>query len=176
MAFTKEMKSHLENSGWFSGRVNNEYNDFMDKYDYPDFIKEFIKEYGGLKVEELLSIEKDSNVVNRISLNPLDSDGMGSDSVSQDWANDLGRKLYVIGLYSPENYDIAVDEMGAVYFLGEYCWCLGKDLFEGLESIIRIDQWSSLELDPEDTSKGIWKNIKGEIVNFDDYKFDYKFF
>lgn len=98
---------------------------------------------------------------------------MDSDSASVDWSQALGRTLYVIGLYSPENFDIAVDENGAVYFLGEYLWCVGKNLYKGLEAIIRIDQWSQIQFNDEDN---YWVNPKGEKVDFNTYEFKYKYF
>ncbi|WP_281979504.1 SUKH-3 domain-containing protein [Tenacibaculum mesophilum] len=175
MSFTQEMQNHLKEFGWYPNRKIDTYDDFMEKYNYPEFIREFIREYGGLKILELLE-KSDTSVVNKTSLNPLDSDGMGADSVAEDYASDLGRKLYVIGLYRPENFDIAVDENGAVYFLGEYCQCVGKNLYEGLESIIRIDQWSQLELYAKDTTSGKWQDIRGEFVDFESYEFKYKKF
>ncbi|VXB82983.1 hypothetical protein FLAVO9AF_290094 [Flavobacterium sp. 9AF] len=175
MSFTKEMENHLKTMGWYPNRKITTYDEFMERYNYPEFIREFIREYGGLKILELLD-KKDSNVVNRTSLNPLDSDGMDSDSVAEDWATDLGRKLYVIGLYSPENFDIAVDANGAVYFLGQDCYCLGKNIYQGLESIIRIDQWSSIQLDATDPTSGLWYISKDKTVDFDTYEFKYRTF
>ena len=174
MNFTKEMENHLKSMGWFPSRKITTYDEFMEKYNYPEFVRKFIREFGGLKILEFLE-KKDSNVINRISLNPLDSDGMGPDSVAEDWSNDIGRKLYVVGLYSPENFDIAVDANGAVYFLGEDCYCLGKNIYQGLESIIRIDQWSSIQLDAQDSTSGIWYASKGQI-DFDTYEFKYRTF
>ncbi|MCO6161664.1 SUKH-3 domain-containing protein [Flavobacterium sp. NRK F7] len=175
MSFTKEMENHLKTMGWDPNRKITTYDEFMERYNYPEFIREFIRTYGGLKILELLEKE-DSNVVNRTSLNPLDSDGMGANSVAEDWATDLGRKLYVIGLYSPENFDIAVDANGAVYFLGQDCYCLGKNIFKGLESIIRIDQWSSIQLDAKDPTSGLWYISKDKAVDFDTYEFKYRTF
>lgn len=175
MSFTEEMQNHLKEFGWYLNRKIDTYDDFMEQYNYPEFIRDFVRKYGGLKVLELVE-KNNTRVVNRTLLNPLESDGMGADSVAEDYASDLGRKLFVIGLYRPENFDIAVDENGAVYFLGEYCQCVGKNLYEGLESIIRIDQWSQLELYAKDTSSGKWQDIKGEFIDFQTYRFKYKKF
>ncbi|MDI9310647.1 MAG: SUKH-3 domain-containing protein [Limnohabitans sp.] len=178
MSFTKEMESHLKTMGWFLNRKISTYDEFMEKYNYPEFIREFIREYGGLKIKTLNKLQNDSILKEmfRISMNPLDSDGMEPDSVAEDWSNDIGRKLYVIGLYSPENFDIAVDGNGAVYFLGQDCYCLGKNIYQGLESIIRIDQWSSVQLDPQDSTSGVWYTSKGEGLDLDNYEFKYRTF
>jgi hypothetical protein len=176
MSFSKELKDHLYKMGWKEGEKTSQYDAFMKQYDYPQFIREFIRNYGGLKIKTLNPLH-DSRLKDRdrTFLNPFDSDGMDADSVAADYASDLGRKLYVLGLYSPENFDIVADENGAVYFLGEYCYCVGKDLYEGLESIIRIDN-VSLELDPVNTASGIWRDISGKKVNFENYQFKYNDF
>lgn len=175
MSFTKQMENHLKTMGWYPNRKITTYDEFMEKYNYPEFIREFIREYGGLKILELLD-KKDSTVVNRTSLNPLDSDGMEADSVAQDWSNDIGRKLYVIGLYSPENFDIAVDANGAVYFLGQECQCISNNIFKGIEAIIRIDVGGGIELDPKDSTSGKWFDWHGNLVDFDSYEFKYRTF
>lgn len=178
MSFTNELENHLKKMGWYQGRNVTDYDVFMEQYDYPEFIKTFLREFGGLKIKDLnpqYDIEKFKKM-DRTFINPLLSDGMDSDSVAEDWSRDLGRELYVIGLYLPENYDIAVDENGAVYLLGEYCQCVGKDIYKGLESIIRIDQWSQLEVDATDTASGKWLDVRGKEIDFDDYEFQYKLF
>lgn len=176
MSFTKELEEHIEKQGWFKGRKTNKFDAFMEQYNYPEFIRDFIREYGGLKLIDLKP-KHDINHLKtmfRTNINPLMADGMDADSVAEDYASQLGRKLYVIGLYLPENFDIAVDEHGAVYFLGEYCYCLSKNLYEGLECIIRMYN-VSLELDPEDIRSKIWRDFDGKIVDFDSYEFEYDF-
>lgn len=172
------MENHLKTMGWYPNRKITTYDEFMEKYNYPEFIREFIRGYGGLKLKTLNKLQGDGILkeMYRVSLNPLDSDGMDSDSVAEDWATDLGRKLYVIGLYSPENFDIAVDANGAVYFLGQDCYCLGKNIYQGLESIIRIDQWSSIQLDATDPTSGLWYISKDKTVDFDSYEFKHRTF
>lgn len=101
---------------------------------------------------------------------------MDADSVAKDWESDIDRELYVIGLYSPENFDIAVDGNGAVYFLGEYCYCIGRNIYQGVEAIIRIDFGSQLSTDQPDTANGKWFDIKGKEVDFTSYIFKYKTF
>ncbi|WBX76601.1 SUKH-3 domain-containing protein [Tenacibaculum ovolyticum] len=169
------MQNHLKQFGWYPNRKINDYDDFMERYHYPEFIREFMREFGGLKVLELLE-KNETKVINRTSLNPLDSDGMDEDSVAKDWSDDFGGKLYVVGLYSPENFDIAVDENGAVYFLGEYCQCLSNDLYRGIEAIIRIDVGGGIELDPKDTTSGKWYDWSGNLVDFHSYDFTYRKF
>ncbi|WP_431166068.1 SUKH-3 domain-containing protein [Tenacibaculum halocynthiae] len=177
MSFTEKMKNHLTEFGWSESRKINDYDVFMDKYNYPDFIKEFLREFGGIKLKTLNPIEKNKlNDRLRINLNPLDSDGMGKDSVAQDWSSDIGRKLYVVGLYSPENFDIAVDENGAVYFLGEYCQCLSNDLYKGIEAIVRVDVGGGIELNPKDTTSGKWYDWSGNLINFESHKYKYNKF
>ncbi len=175
MSFTKELQDHFKKMGWSKGRRVKEYDSFMEEYNYPEFIRAFIREYGGINVLELIDERFKQSVVNNASLNPLDSGGMDVDSVAVDWSKDLGRKLYVIGLYSPETFDIAADENGAVYFLGEYLLCVGKGLYRGVESIIRYDN-KSLELDPKDPTSGIWRDVHANIVDFNTYEFKYDTF
>ncbi|MEP0263114.1 SUKH-3 domain-containing protein [Dokdonia sp.] len=172
--FTEELQNHLKEMGWEKGRKKEQFDAFMEQHNYPESIREFIREYGGLLITELIDEKYKQNVINKISLNPLDSDGMNADSVAKDWASDLDRELYVIGLYSPENFDIAVDENGAVYFLGEYCYCISSNIYQGVEAIIRIDFGSQLSTDQPDTTNGKWFDIKGKEVDFASYVFKYK--
>ncbi len=112
MEFTKELQEHLYKMGWTSNRKITAYDSYMEQYNYP----EFIREYGNLKIKDL-NIEGHLKDRLRTSFNPLDSDGMDTNSVAKDYAIDIGRKLYVLGLYSPENFDIAADENGGTLML-----------------------------------------------------------
>jgi hypothetical protein len=174
MSFTAEMKEHIKKFGWNPKRQIDLFDDFMLKYNYPDFIISFLQRFGDLKIHKLQ--DTNSGIINTTIINPFKSDGMDADSVSYEYSSDLNQKLYVIGVYLPENFEIAVDVNGAVYLLGEYCWCMGKDIFQGIESIVRVDQWSSLELNPKNTASGIWYDIHGKMIDFEEYVFDYRTF
>lgn len=159
--------------GWEENRRTNKFDAFMENNNYPEFIREFVREFGGLQVKDL---DKEGHLKDRYrtNLDLFESDGMGADSVAEDWSLDLGRKLYVVGLYSPENFDIAIDENGAVYFLGQELWCVGKNLYEGIESIIRFDNSATIQLNPKDNYKSnIWNSRIGEVVDFEAYEFKY---
>ena len=147
----------------------------MEEHNYPLFVRQFVQEYGGIKFQKQFSkLEKDK--INVIEFNPLIAGGY--DGVLQGYAEDLGRALYPIGIYEPEGDDIAVDDNGYVYLVGEYCLCAGSNLFKGIESIIRVDQRNMLAIDESIEDEIVWTEYKdGQNfpVDLETHEFKYDF-
>lgn len=175
MSFSEEIKVHLKNMGWYKGRKDNSQIDYMNENNYPEFIKQFIIEYGNLEIKDYR--ERNEEVVdNVLSLNILKSEGING--VTGDYSEFFNRKLYPIGYFLPESYDVSIDERGYVYLIGEYCYCCGNEIFKGIENIIRMDSFNSLELDPNEENDEVWleyENGKNKIVDIESYNFKYNY-
>lgn len=175
MNFTEELQNHLKISGWFKGRRITKYDAHMEYHNYPEFIREFIREFGDLRIK-MLKPRSNSDLKDYIRANIDPSKlQMGEDTALSEWEEDIGRKLYGIGRYSPETFDIVFDEKGYVYFIWEYCVCVGKNIYDGIEGVIRGDTGGGMELDGSDPSSGIWYDFVGEIVDFDTHEIKYRF-
>lgn len=168
--FSKELQDHLKKIGWKPNANIDIYNEYMDKYDYPDFVKEFMSEYGSLRITDLT--KGLSPVTYIVDLDLFHSEKM--DGIADTYSKILDEILYPIGVYKPLSYDIAVDRNGGVYILAEYCYCYGKNLYEGIESLVRCNNKFSLELDPSNPESKKWRSMDG-FVDFDSYEFEYPF-
>lgn len=177
MSFSKELQKHLKNHGWKSNRKDFTNKAYMETCNYPQFIQDFMFEYGKLKISDYTpEIPVKSEVTNYINFDISMTEGING--ISEGYAEQLGRKLYPIAHFTPESYDVSIDENGYVYLLGEYCFCCGKELYKGLENIIRMRVFDTLELDPANDIDEIWleyKNEKNTVVGLDTYKFRYNF-
>jgi len=174
MSFTQQLKQHLTNAGWNSNRKTTAFDSFMEEHNYPDFIRNFVRNYGDLQFRKLGAKEDDQR--NWIDLNPKEADGY--DGVLTGYVQDMGRSLYPVGYYKPEGMDIAVDDNGYVYLIGEYILCAGDDIYKGIEQIIRVDQRHMLSLDESNDTEIVWrefKNGKHQIVDLETYEFNYDF-
>jgi hypothetical protein len=173
MNFSKELQKHLKNQGWNPNRRDFTNKSYMDEHNYPQFIQDFMQEYGGLIINDFTpEIPVKSEVINSVSFHISNTEEI--EGISEAYAEQFGRKLYPIAHFTPESNDISVDENGYVYLLGEYCYCCGKDLYKGLENIIRMKVFDTLELDPRNDNDEIWlqyKNGVNTIVNLETYSF-----
>ncbi|MFN8315209.1 MAG: SUKH-3 domain-containing protein [Chitinophagales bacterium] len=158
MEFSDKAKELLRFMGWESGRDVTLEELKLPYNDYPSFAIEFLKEYGNLRG----NCEKQSytNVVNEIVLFPqLSKNFLNGDNEYPYYSSVIGRKLFPLGAYVPDGYYICCDSDGRVYKIGEYCYYVGKNIYEGVENILLMNTLSSYQLD-QDTGK--WWNIRGE--------------
>lgn len=161
MNFSEKAKQLLRKAGWFEGR-NISIEELKLPYnDYPKNIIEFLIEYGNLKGE--CETQDYTEVVNKFFLFPeTNIEELEGDNYIPYYSSILKKKLYPFGATDSGNgYEICCDTEGKVYKIGEYCFCVGKNLYEGIENILLMNTLQSLQLD-EDTGK--WWNMKGEYV------------
>ena len=161
MKFLKETEDLLKKAGWFEGR-NIPIEDLKLPYtDYPPQIISFLQEYGNLKGE----CEKQdyTEVVNIFVITPETSlEELEGDNYIPYYSGIINKKLFPIGATDSGNsYDICCDAEGRVYKIGEYCFCVGKNIYEGIENILLMNTLKSLQLD-EDTGK--WWNMDAKYV------------
>lgn len=160
MEFSEKSKKLLTEMGWKENRSVSIEELKLPYDDYPDVALSFLKKYGNL--EGNCEKQSYSAVVNTIHIYPeQDKEDLGGDSVYAYYESLLGRKLYPIGVYLPDGYHICCDFDGRVYKIGEYCFYVGKNLYEGIENILLMNTIQSFQLD-EDTRK--WWNRDGKHV------------
>lgn len=161
MEFNVKTKELLKKAGWKEGRkldiskLNLPYND------YPDFIKDFLKEYGNLYGDcETIKLPY-SESTNKFDTEPaMPNDLLNGDNTFPYYQSIIGKKLFPIGGYYPDGYNICCDADGRVYMIGEYCYYRGKNLYEGIENIL-LGWENCFQLD-EKTGK--WWNDDAEYV------------
>ena len=153
MEFTNKVQKQFKEAGWKSGRnVISEYDpNFTNAI--PDFLKEFLREYGNLEIEE--SKTQETKVINKLFISPKRIGVSSSEVDGFKYVTEIILKeLYEFAYFYPDNYYIACDEDGKVYMLGDYVFLRSDNFKEGIEKIV-MDDWSgSLELDEE---TGEWK-------------------
>ncbi|MBL7789580.1 MAG: SUKH-3 domain-containing protein [Chitinophagales bacterium] len=160
MEFNKDVTELLKKAGWKEGRKVSLKELELPLDNYPNFIIEFLQEYGNLKID----CEKQdySDVANELYLDAsIPKEKLEGDHYIPYYQSIIKRTFFPIGLYLPDSYDICCDVDGRVYKIGEYCFYVGKNLYEGIENILLMNTLQSLQLD-EDTGK--WWNMKGEYV------------
>jgi len=177
MAFTKELDKHIEVTKTTIKDYSNELNNkFMENHSYPEFLKEFLLEYGGLEIPCYSKEHLEQIVVYRILISA--NFKHSSAEIPLAYSEVLNMPLYRIGRLIPENDEIVVDENGYVYLLGDTAYCCGKNIFEGLEAIFRIKVSDTLELDPTNDNDVVWleyKNGENRPVDLETYEFNYDF-
>ena len=115
MNFSKELQKHIKNHGWNPNRQDSTNKSYMDEHNYPQFIQDFMQEYGGLIIDDFTpEIPVKSEVTNYINFDISKTEGI--DGISEAYAEQFRRKLYPIAHFTPESNDISVDENGYVFF------------------------------------------------------------
>lgn len=154
MKFNKTTKLLLEKAGWFPGRKISMEELKLPYHDYPQFVVDFLKEYGnlyGVCLEQSYTA-----VINEFNLEPeMPHDKLIGDNDYPYYSNIIGRKLFPLGGHYPDGHHICCDHIGRVYVIGESLAYRGENLYMGVQNIILGDWQNSLQLD-ENTGK--WWN------------------
>jgi hypothetical protein len=159
MAFSKETQELLKTAGWHPGRnVSGQYN--LPITGYPALAVNFLNEYGNLTISGKKHTY--TEVINSIEINPERGKGEYEEEESDYsyYSDIIKKKLFPLGFFMPAVYHICCDADGRVYMLGEYCYCRGKNLYEGIQNILLSD-WSDCFEFREDT--GVWQSKKGDF-------------
>jgi len=142
MEFSKELKEKFKKAGW-SPNKKNKLKNVLKPYNYPQFIIDFLSEYGDL---EVFSHSVPRNKIDfRLQIPKLDlSYAMQEDSEVGLFRELLNKNLYYLGEYNPGGWFICCDDNGYVYKIGDYCFYKGNNLFKGIENILINDKNDSL--------------------------------
>lgn len=154
MKFTEKVQKQFKKAGWHQGRntiSRYENADILRYTDFPLFLKNFLKEYGDLKVEDCKPYE--SNVTNILKLG-VPYAGYDKDEYYEEDLMLHGKLLYPFGFFHPDCYMIACDDKGKIYMLGDYTFLRSETFKEGIEKLL-IDDWSgTLEFYEEEKKWG----------------------
>ena len=160
MEFNNKAKELLKKAGWKEGRKISIEELNLPFDDYPSTIITFLQEFGNLEGD--CEKQNYTPVIDRFYISPsMPKEYLIGDNDYPYYQSLIERKLYPIGAYDGNGYYICCDAEGRVYKIGEYCFCVGKNLYEGIENILLMNTLQSLQLD-EDTGK--WWNMKAEYV------------
>lgn len=157
MKFQEKVQKQFKKAGWHDGRdVSSRYENanILRYSDFPPFLKDFLKEYGDLQVEDCKPFQ--SNVTNILKLG-IPYAGYDEDQYYDEDFTLHGKFLYPFGYFYPDCYMVACDDEGKIYMLGDYTFLRSETFNEGIERLL-IDDWSgTLEFHEEKKS---WGNIR----------------
>lgn len=139
MKFTEKVQKQFQLAGWKKNRnIKEKYvNAKILRFDeFPQFLKEFLYEYGDLTVIVVKSYE--SKVLSNIKLGVEYAGYEDLEDYDED-INIIGKMLYPFAFNDTDCYMIACDEDGKVYMLGDYIFRISDTFNEGIEILITDD-------------------------------------
>jgi hypothetical protein len=148
MKFKSKVQKYFESVGWFEGRnVKSTFDKIKGFENFPQFLKEFLYEYGDLEVE---THKYKKNEVTGIMDFKAISKGIykldGYLSKPRPYGNVY---TFPIAYYPLENASLECDTEGRVYMVGDYECLVSNDFKTGIEKVIMEDYSDTLEWNPE---------------------------
>lgn len=155
MKFTEKVQKQFELAGWKKNRnIKEKYENakILRFNEFPQFLKDFLYEYGDLTIDVIKSFE--SNVISKINFG-VEYAGYEDLEDYDDDINMIGKILFPFASHNTDTPMIACDEDGKVYMLGDYVFRISDTFKEGIEILVTYN-WSKgfYQLD-EDTGKWI---------------------
>lgn len=143
MKFTKKVQEEFKKAGWDESNNNlDKYKDVYNFNSFPDFLKKFLKKYGGLIVSDSKTFN--SEVTNKLYLTADYAFFEYEEDENEDYLfykKLIGKDIYPFGFIYPDGYRIACDSDEKVYMLGDYIFKIADSLKEGIEILI-TDNWN----------------------------------
>ena len=139
MKFKKEVQLLFEKAGWHPGRNVKEKFDEIPRFEeFPDFVKDFLYEYGDLEVETYRYPEDD--VVGVINTKAL---LLGYFKIDKylDEKSSFGEhiKTFPIAYYDLDNAGLECDIEGKVYMSSDFPNLMSDNFVEGIERVMMED-------------------------------------
>lgn len=158
MIFSNKVQKRIKDAGWHANRnVLAKYADvnFFDQF--PQFLKDFLKEYGALTIvcEKVITGLGDEHLY----IQPENAMYEGDDEDDYWWESLLNKKLFPFAIIEEgPGYRIACDEDGKVYMLGggDGTFLRGNTFEEGVENVIERNWKGAKEYDDDNN---IWVTI-----------------
>lgn len=140
MKFIEEVQQRFAKAGWYEGRNIKEEFETLPRFDeFPDFLKEFLYEYGGLKVETATKYSKGI-----LDLTKHKS-WVKDNALIDDSSYYGGMKTFGIGDYHLDSAYCLCDEQGRVYMISNAPTIMSEDFVEGIEKVIMEDYSNTKE-------------------------------
>ncbi len=155
MKFEQNIQTQFKKAGWIEGQKQKVYYDSLSQFEeLPEFLKEFLYEYGNLAVETL-------------PITPGGVTGCLDMTVHKEWAEinelvedgaeyNLG-KLYAIGHYSIDSAYFVCDDSGRIFKIGDVETQMSDNFKEGIEKIISENYFNTKHWHPDVKE---WKDEK----------------
>ena len=152
MRFRKEVQELFKKAGWYKGRREQAVFDAIPRFnEFPEFLKEFLYEYGNLEVETHKHSEDD--VTACLNLKALVS-GLYKVENYLDNPRYYGNiQTFPIGDYHLDVTTLECDAEGKIYMSGDFPCLVSNDFIVGIEKVIMEDYSNTLEWNPK---KKIW--------------------
>ena len=143
MQFKEEIQKRFENAGWYLGRdVSNLVNKLKDINDCPEFIINFLKEYGNLEV-----ITNTKHVKSTLNFK-IPFNGWVKNMVVKDLYF-INSNAFPLGYYEMDHAVLYTDSEGKIYMGGDFPTLISNDFKTGIEKVIMEDYSDTLEWNPE---------------------------
>ncbi|SNR17731.1 SUKH-3 domain-containing protein [Tenacibaculum jejuense] len=150
MKFKTEVEELFKKSGWFEGRNVRDIFDKIPRFhEYPDFLKDFLYEYGDLNVE---TYKYDKNDITAyLDLTILSGKRYNLNEFLDSPRKDFGNNLYTfpLGYYHLDVSLLQCDKEGKVYMVGDFPTLVSDDFKTGIEKILMEDYSDTKEWHPD---------------------------
>ncbi|CAL2079924.1 conserved hypothetical protein [Tenacibaculum sp. 190524A05c] len=150
MKFKKEVEELFKKSGWFEGRnVEDVFSKIPRFNEYPEFLKDFLFEYGDLKVETFKHNPED--VTAHLDLTVLPNSRYKLSEFLDVPRKNFGKDLFTfpIGYYHLDVSLLQCDKDGKVYMIGDFPTLVSDDFKTGIEKVIMEDYSDTKEWHPD---------------------------
>lgn len=148
MKLKKEVQKYFENSGWFEGRnVKSKFDKIKGFENFPQFLKDFLYEYGDLEVETHKYNKND--VIGIMDFKALAKGYFLVNKYLTEPAYYGGKFTFPIAYYDLDNATLECDAEGKVYMSGDFPCLVSDDFKTGIEKVIMEDYSDTFGWNPE---------------------------
>jgi hypothetical protein len=149
MQFSNKVQEIFKKAGWYPGRNVQEKFDAVPRFnEFPEFVKEFLYEYGDLNVET--STGEDSDVTGTLNLGALISGYfLIDDYLDENASFGIDLKTFPIGDYDLDNAAMECDLDGNIYMSSDFPNHMSSSFQEGIEKVILEDYQDAAVWDVE---------------------------
>ena len=143
--FRKEVQEQFKKAGWSSGRnVQTTFNKIKGFEKFPQFLKDFLYEYGGLKLKTLTKYADGC-----LDFNALAKGYFLVNKYLTEPAYYGGKFTFPIAYYDLDNATLECDAEGKIYMSGDFPVLVSDDFKTGIEKVIMEDYSDTLQWNPE---------------------------
>lgn len=163
MKFRKEVEEQFKKAGWYEGRNLQKKYDKINKFnELPNFLKEFLYEYGDLLVE---TSHPKNIFLGTLNLKVVSRKKLKIKTYLEKPSLKGNVFTFPIGYYQNPNDGgtIECDKEGTIYIMGEYPLILSDNFKEGIEKIIMENYLDTLEWNPFHET---WDERFFQLINY----------
>lgn len=143
--FRKEVQEQFKKAGWKSGRnIQSVFNKIKGFEKFPQFLKDFLYEYGDLDVKTLTKYTEGN-----MDFKAITKGVFKINEYIEKPAYYGNVYTFPIAYYPLENASLECDAEGKIYMVGDYECLVSNDFKTGIEKVIMEDYSDTLEWNPE---------------------------